>query len=158
MMGAPRRGWFYSRVVARVDVRDDRIRRFIVYHFRYDRERHERRHVVVAAFDNEREFSECFKEAHAEIERRRDGDEDVDPGEHISGWTREPGGDRRAANGHLVKRSMLHGVVSGKWVADLEIPPNMSLMGSNKACSSRLGWRARHRRFIPRWWGGAGRL
>ena len=82
----------------------------------------------------------------------------VAPGEQLSGGTRDPGGDRRAANGHRVKRSMLHGVVSGKWGADLEIPPNMALMGSNEAYSSRLGWRRRLRRFIPRWWGGAGRL
>jgi hypothetical protein len=144
--------------VARVDVRDERIRRFIVSHFRYDRERHECRHVLVAAFDDEREFSECFKEAHAEIERRRDGGEDVDPGEHISGWTRDAGSARRPANGHLVKRSMLHGIVSGKWVEDLEIPPNMSLMGSDEASSSRLGWRRRLRSFIRRWRDGAGRL
>jgi hypothetical protein len=42
--------------VAEVDPDDDSIRRFIVRHYRYDPDRHERRHVVVAAFDSEREF------------------------------------------------------------------------------------------------------
>ena len=142
-------GRFYPGVVARADVRDDRIRRFIVYHFRYDAERHERRHVVVDAFDNQRDFTACFKQAQAGIERRRDRGEDVDPDEHISGRAREPGDDRRAANGHLVTRSMRHGLDAGKWVEDLEMPSNMSLMGSDDAAGSRLGWVGRLRRLVP---------
>lgn len=132
--------------MARVEVRDDRIRRFIVYHFRYDDERHERRRVVVDAFDNQREFNACFKEAQAEIERRRDRGEDVDPAEHISGGVREPGDDRRAANGHLVKRSAQHGVDARRWVEDLEMPSSMSMLSSNDAAGPRLGWVGRLRR------------
>jgi hypothetical protein len=42
--------------MAQVDPADDSIKRFIVRHYRYDPERRERRHVVVAAFDNEPEY------------------------------------------------------------------------------------------------------
>jgi hypothetical protein len=37
--------------MARVDPEDDTIWRFIACHYRYDPQRQERRHVVVAAFD-----------------------------------------------------------------------------------------------------------
>jgi hypothetical protein len=42
--------------MSRVDPEDDSIERFIVRHHRYDPLRRERRHVVVAAFDNEQEY------------------------------------------------------------------------------------------------------
>jgi hypothetical protein len=42
--------------MARVDPDDDSRRRYIVKHYRYDPERRERRHVVVAAFDSRREY------------------------------------------------------------------------------------------------------
>ena len=63
------------RAVARVDPEDDDIRRFIVHHYRYDPQRRERRHVVVAAFDNEREFRACMEGVQAEIRRRREAGE-----------------------------------------------------------------------------------
>ena len=46
----------YGWSMAEVDPEDDSIRRFIVRHYQYDPRRHERRHVVIAAFDNEREM------------------------------------------------------------------------------------------------------
>jgi hypothetical protein len=69
----------YSRSVARVDPENDGVRRFIVRHYRYDPDRHERRHVVVAAFDNKREFLACLEQVRAEIERRKNRGEHVDP-------------------------------------------------------------------------------
>jgi hypothetical protein len=69
----------------------DSIERFIVRHYRYDPERRERRHVVVAAFDNEPEFRACMAGVQAEIRRRREAGEPVDPGEHVSGIVHEPG-------------------------------------------------------------------
>ena len=53
--------WAYCWVVARVDPGDDSIERFIVRHYRYDPQRRERRHVVVAVFGNEREFQACVE-------------------------------------------------------------------------------------------------
>src|SRR5580700_7663243 len=51
----PARGT-YGGSMAQVDPADDSIKRFIVRHYRYDPERRARRHVVVAAFDNEPEY------------------------------------------------------------------------------------------------------
>jgi len=59
--------------VARVDSGDDSIKRFIVRHYRDDTQRRERRHVVVAAFDNEPEFRACMGSVQEEIMARRPG-------------------------------------------------------------------------------------
>jgi hypothetical protein len=66
-----------------------------VRHYRYDPERHERRHVVVAAFDNEPGFQACMQEVGAEIRRRRENTENVDRREHASRTICEPGHLRR---------------------------------------------------------------
>ena len=115
--------------MARVDPGDDTVERFIVRHYRYDRQRRERRHVVVAAFDNEPEFLACMEMEQTEIERRRQAGEAVDPRERASGVVHEPGYLRRAANGHLAMRAVRHGA-AGPWLEDLELPSNVSL-GSN---------------------------
>jgi len=98
-----------------VDVRDDGIRRFVVRHYRYDPARRERRHVVVAAFDNRREFRACFASVDAEIRSRRAAGGSVDAMEHASGIVREPGDDQLAANGHVLRRAMEHGVDPRPW-------------------------------------------
>ena len=117
--------------MARVDPGDDSIERFIVRHYRYDPQRRERRHVVVAAFDNEPEFRACMQDVHAEIRRRREAGEPVDPCEHVSGTVHEPGYLRRAANGHLVMRAIRHGA-TGSWIEELELPSNMSVVRSER--------------------------
>lgn len=113
--------------MARVDPDDDAIRRFIVHHYRYDPQRRERRHVVVAAFDNEPEFLACLERVRDEIERRKSCGEPVDPREHASGIVHEPGDRRRAANGHLAMRALRRGVAPGPWLDELELPSNISI-------------------------------
>jgi hypothetical protein len=122
--------------VARVDPGDDSIERFIVRHYRYDSQRRERRHVVVAAFDNEREFRACMEGVQAEITRRRDAGEPVDPGEHTSGIVYKPGYLRRAANGHLVTRAIRHGA-AGRWIEELELPSNMGVVRAGRPPAER---------------------
>jgi hypothetical protein len=137
-------------------VRDDSIRRFIVRHYRYDPDRHERRHVVVGVFDNKREYMVGLEKAQAELERRRARGE-ADPREHISGTVREAGDDRRAANGHLLTRAIRHGVAAGKWVEDLELPSNIAVMRHDDATRSPGRWlRSLQTRFV-RWLGRSGR-
>jgi hypothetical protein len=119
--------------VARVDPGDDDIKRFIVCHYRYDPQRRERRHVLVAAFDNEPEFWACMEGVRAEIERRRGRGEPVDPGERASGLLHEPGYLRRAANGHLVMRALHHGVAPGPWLDELDLPSNIGIEGYHGA-------------------------
>jgi hypothetical protein len=116
--------------VARVDPEDDSIERFIVCHYRYDPLRRERRHVVIAAFDSEREFQACFESVQAEINRRWEAGEPVDAREHASGRVYQAGYLRRAANGHLLKRALRHGA-AGPWIDALELPSNVSF---NRAC------------------------
>jgi hypothetical protein len=112
--------------MAHVDPENDSIERFIVRHYRYDPQRRERRHVVVAAFDNEQEFGACMNSVRDEIKDRRDRGEPVDAGEHASGVVHEPGYLRRAANGHLVGRAIRHGI-AGSWIEELELPSNISV-------------------------------
>jgi hypothetical protein len=117
--------------MASVDPGDDSIERFIVRHYRYDPQRRERRHVVVAVFDNEREFLACIDRVRAEIERRREAGELVDRREHASGVVHEPGYLRRAANGHLVTRAVRQGAV-GRWIEELELPSNVSFVRAER--------------------------
>lgn len=119
-------GRAYSRYVARVDPGDDSIERFIVRHYRYDPQRRERRHMVVAAFDNEPEFRACMQGVQVEIMRRREAGEPVDLREHVSGTVHELGYLRRAANGHLAMRAIRHGV-AGRWIEELDLPSNMAV-------------------------------
>lgn len=111
--------------MAQVDPEDDSIRRFIVRHYRYDPKRRERRHVVVAAFDNEAEYKTRLQEESAEIRRRRDNGENLDRAEHASGSIYEPGYLRRSANGHLLSRAIRHGVTPPD-LERLELPSSMS--------------------------------
>ena len=114
-----------------MDPADDTIWRFIACHYRYDPQRRERRHVVVAAFDNKAEYFACVESIQDEIVRRRERGEPVDPREHASGVVHEPGYLRRSANGHLVGRAIKHGA-GGSWLEELELPSNMSVVRAER--------------------------
>ena len=134
-------------------MRDDGIRRFVVRHYRYDPARRERRHVVVAAFDNRREFNACFASVDAAIRNRCAAGERVEASEHASGIVREPGADRLAANGHLLRRAMEHGVDPRPWLDEMKLPPNIALLSNGDA--SGPGWLSRVGRLIRRWRSGS---
>jgi hypothetical protein len=121
----------YRWAVPRVDPEDDSIERFIVRHYRYDSQRRERRHVVVAAFDNELEYGACIESVQAEIKARRERGEPIDPQEHASGIVHESGYLRRAANGHLLSRAIRHGA-TGSWIGELELPSNTSIIRAER--------------------------
>ena len=117
--------------MAGVDPDDDSIERFIVRRYAYDPNRHERRHQVVAAFDNEGEFMALITTLGEELERRRAAGDAMDPREHVTGVRFEPGYRRRAAAGHLVIRAIHHRVSLPDAVLDqLELPSNMSIIRS----------------------------
>ena len=87
-----------------VDPDDDTIKRYVVRRYAYDPRRHERRHQVVAAFDNKREFSRLISTLNDDLERRRAAGESVDAREHITGLILEPGSRRGARARRLLTR------------------------------------------------------
>jgi hypothetical protein len=117
--------------MAAVDPDDDSIRRYVVRHYRYDPDRHERRHVVVAAFDRQSEFKAYLEATAATLGARRENGEDVDPREHVSGVVYEPGYHRLQANGRLLRRAIDRGAVPSNW-RDLDLPPNVSIIRSGR--------------------------
>ncbi|HUZ70583.1 MAG TPA: hypothetical protein VMU65_12820 [Candidatus Saccharimonadales bacterium] len=117
--------------MARVDPDDDSIERFVVRRYAYDPERHERRHQVVAAFDNHREYMKLISKLSEDLKRRRAAGESVDPKEHFNGVALEPGYRRRHAAGHLLSSASRHGVSLPDAVMDqLELPSNMGFLRS----------------------------
>jgi hypothetical protein len=112
--------------VAAVDPDDDSILRYVIRHYRYDPDRHERRHVVVAAFDSQSEFEAVVDAIAAALRARREAGEDVDPREYISGLVYEPGYRRLQQNARLIRRAIQHRVVPPNW-QELELPPSVSV-------------------------------
>lgn len=105
---------------------DDGIRRFVVRRYAYDPARRERRHTVIAVLEKQRDFDRVFERYATELKQRRDDGEMVDEREHISGHVMEPGHLARAANGHLVRRAIDHGVYPDR-LRDAELPGNMAV-------------------------------
>jgi hypothetical protein len=77
--------------VAQVDPDDDGIDRWVVRRYAYDPLRHERRHQVMAAFDNEGQFQVLLAQSREQLQQRRDTGDDIDIREHYSGVHLEPG-------------------------------------------------------------------
>lgn len=82
-------------LMAEVAHSNDEVERFVVRRYAYDPARRERRHTVVAAFDNSLEFEAAIDAAASDLRRRRESGEEVDPREHISGVVWEPGYHRK---------------------------------------------------------------
>ena len=110
-----------------IDPDDDSITRWVVRHYRYDECRHERRQVIVAAFDNESEFEEAIADLARDIENRRHAGR-ADPKEHVTGTVIKPGDRRRAATGHKLRRALDHGVDVSAILEEEELPGNMHAM------------------------------
>lgn len=117
--------------MAEVDPDDDTIRRFVVMHYRYDPDRHERRNVIVAAFDDETEFNTQIDALAADLRARRSISDLQDPSERISGVVLEPGHRALQRNAHLLRRAIEHGVAPQN-VRDLPLPPNIALLQFEK--------------------------
>jgi hypothetical protein len=110
--------------VAVVDPDDDTVARYVVMHYRYDADRQERRHVVVAAFDDPDEFHADIHVRAEQLRARRENGEDVERLEHITGRTYAAGYHRQQRDAHLLKRAIEHGVALV--LDDLDLPPNVS--------------------------------
>ncbi|MGA8546154.1 MAG: hypothetical protein WB785_12955 [Mycobacterium sp.] len=113
--------------MARVDPDDDTIYRWVVWHYRYDPDRRERRNVVVAAYDNPAEFQADIERRAAQLRARKERGADVDPAERISGLVQPPDYRRLQRNAHLVKRAIEHGVAPAG-IDDLDLPPDVGVI------------------------------
>ena len=91
--------------MARVDSTDDEIRRFVVHLHAFDLERHERRPIEIAAFDNEAEATRCFGETHLSVLSQRAGEE-ADPRDHVTMVIKEPGVDEHNRQRRIRERLM----------------------------------------------------
>ena len=96
--------------MATVDPTDDNIKRYVVRRYGYDPERHERRHQVGAAFDNEREFMALIHAQKEEIDRQRRPGDELTPLDYYSGVVLEPGYGRHMALRWLVWKAIGRGV------------------------------------------------
>jgi hypothetical protein len=108
-----------------VDPDDDAVARYVVTHYRYDPDRHERRHVVVAAFDDPDEFHADIDLRAERLRIRRARGEDVDRLERITGRTYAAGYRRQQRDAHLLRRAIEHGVTPV--LGDLDLPANVSV-------------------------------
>ena len=70
--------------MAAVDPYDDTIERFVVFHYRFDPERNERRNVIVAAFDTRRECTDFMTQEASALRLAIDRG-DAEPVESMSG-------------------------------------------------------------------------
>ena len=94
--------------MARVDPDDDSLTRYVVSYYRYDPERHERRHVVEAAFDNAEEMHAWMDEGATARAREAAGcRESV---EHYTGLYLEAGYYQRVRQQRLEWRRVGHGL------------------------------------------------
>jgi hypothetical protein len=118
-----------TQAMATVDAGDDRIQRYVVRRYAYDPSRHERRHQIVAAFDNRREFMRLITKLGDDLKRRRAAGDPVDKLEHITGTTLEPGYRRRQQAGRLLRSAIRHGVsLSDETLGQLDLPSNLGVL------------------------------
>jgi hypothetical protein len=92
--------------VAAVDPDDDEIDRYVVRRYAHDPQRHERRHQVVAAFDNRAECLRVLETLSRDMQRRGNAGEPIDPQEHYSGVRLEPGYCRRQRDGRMLRAAI----------------------------------------------------
>jgi hypothetical protein len=98
--------------VAQVDPQDDTLLRYVVFHYRHDPVRRERRHMLVAAFDDPQEFEAALQALHRELQVAIDTGR-ADPREHVSGVMWAPGDRARTRAQRQAGRAIRHGVHLG---------------------------------------------
>jgi hypothetical protein len=96
--------------MASVDPDDDSITRYVVQHYRYDPDRHERRHVVVAAYDSQSEFERDLETLGTELRRAGAAGELADPHDMPPARSSSRAIRARAQHGRLITRAVEHGV------------------------------------------------
>ena len=99
----------------------------VLYHYRFDPERGERRNVVVAAYDDEAEFhSQLARYAAAVTAEIAAGTRS--PRENVSGGEKEAGYQAAHARGRNVGRAIAHGASPRAIMNSGSLPSNMAVI------------------------------
>lgn len=111
-----------------IDPSDDSQWRWVVFHYRFDPTRRERRNTVVAAYDNEAEYSAAIDELSERV-RTEIASGSRDAKEHVSGVIWNPGYHAEQARGRVVRSAVDHGVDPRPLLRDGPLPSNVSVFG-----------------------------
>ena len=110
-----------------VDPHDDTTWRWVLHHYRYDPERRERRHLVVAAYDNQREHDAAFERlsrlVEAEVARGV-----RDPAEHVTGRVWHPGFHAEQVRGRQVLEAIRRGADPTRILEGASLPASMAVL------------------------------
>jgi len=110
-----------------VDAGDDTIDRWVIHHYRFDPARHQRRNVIVAAFDNQEEFDLELRARASNLRIEQAAGRRSDR-EQISGVALPAGYQATAAFGRAIRNAVRHGAAGA--VAELQ----------SKAPSESVDW------------------
>jgi len=115
-----------------VDPGDDSICRWVLHHYRFDPERHQRRNVVVAAYADEAEFEVALA---SYVRRIQDevASGTRDPAEHVSGVVWRAGRQAAQARGRTLRKAIMHGVDPRRFALDGPLPSNVAFFGWDSA-------------------------
>jgi hypothetical protein len=119
--------------MAKIDADNDDLMRYVVRRYAYDPQRRERRHQVVAAFDNEREYTTFLDQAAAQLSQDRAAGLVTDPHDHYIGQVLEPGYQRRQQNGRLIRRAIERDADISVFLAGLDVPSNMAVIRAERS-------------------------
>ena len=92
--------------MAQVDPDDDALTRYVVYHYRFDPERRERRNIVVAAYDSSEEMVADIDRRAEDLRAGRDAGES-DEREQLSGVVWPPGHSHRMREQRQASRAAI---------------------------------------------------
>ena len=111
-----------------VDPGDDSICRWVLHHYRFDPERHQRRNVVVAAYNDETEF-EAALATYARRIQTEVADGTREPAEHVSGVLWRAGHQAAQARGRTLRKAIMRGVDPRRLPLDGPLPSNVTVFG-----------------------------
>lgn len=109
-----------------IDPMDDSRWRWVLWHYRYDPDRHQRRNVTVAAFDNEAEFQAAADALHGEVSAAIDRGE-RDARESVSGAILHPGYHGEQRRRRRIERALSHNEPWRPILDEGPLPPSWAM-------------------------------
>jgi hypothetical protein len=93
----------------------------------------ERRHQIIAAFDNEREWVAFLDQAAAQLRQDRAAGLVTDSHDHYIGLVLEPGYRRGQQNGRLIRRAIERGADISAFLVGLDLSSNMAIIRAERS-------------------------